>query len=269
MQLVEQGKLSLEDPLSRWLSEDWLPREILDRVRVEHLLTHTSGLGSYFNDLFDRSSRELYRRVEDYQRLVRGDTLRFEPGTRWSYSNTGMLLAGAVIERASGEDYFDYVRRHVYEPAGMTSTDCYALDQVNPNLAVGYERRMEGGQVVYENNLFKHVLRGGPAGGGYSTVEDLLRFERALRDGRLVRPATLERLWRAHPELGSPDYGLGFGVESTPRGKLVGHSGGFFGISSDLQILVDAGYTIVVLTNQGRSALPVSNLARTLILQGH
>jgi CubicO group peptidase (beta-lactamase class C family) len=268
MQLVERGKVSLEDPLSRWLDESWLPRPILDRVRVKHLLTHTSGLGSYFNEAYQRSSRELFRAVSDYKPLVRDDTLRFEPGTDWSYSNTGMLLAGAVIEKASGQDYFDYLREHVHLPAGMTSTDCYALDEVNPNLAVGYNRNLVDGKPVYRNNLFKHVMRGGPAGGGYSTAGDMLRFDRALREGKLLTKESCEALWRAYPELHSPEYGLGFGVERGPAGRAVGHSGGFFGISSDMLMYLDSGHTIVVLTNQGGAALPVTPFVTGLLGQG-
>jgi CubicO group peptidase (beta-lactamase class C family) len=267
MQLVEQGRLSLEDPVGKWLGDDWLPRALLDRVRVKHLLTHTSGLGSYFNEIYDRTSREAFRAVDDYKPLVRGDSLRFEPGTDWRYSNTGMLLAGAVIEKASGQDYFDYVRAHIYAPAGMDSTDCYSLDEVNPNLAVGYEPQRVGDRTVVRNNLYRHVLRGGPAGGGYSTVGDLLRFERALRSGRLVRPESLEQLWRPYPELHSGHYGLGFGIESTPLGKVVGHSGGFFGISAILDIHVDAGYTVAVLANQGGVAPQVAGAATRLLAQ--
>lgn len=268
MRLVEQGKVSLDDPLSRWLDESWLPRAILDRVKVKHLLTHTSGLGSYFNEAYQRSSRELFRAVSDYRPLVRGDTLRFEPGADWSYSNTGMLLAGAVIEEASGQDYFDFVREQVCRPAGMTATDCYALDEVNPNLAVGYNRNLADGKPVYRNNLYKHVMRGGPAGGGYSTVGDLLRFDRALRDGRLLKKESLEALWRPYPELHSPEYGLGFGVEQGPAGRAVGHSGGFFGISSDLLMYLDSGHTIAVLTNQGGAALPVTPFVTRMLGQG-
>jgi len=268
MQLVEQGKLSLEDPVSRWLGEDWLPKSILDRVQVRHLLTHTSGLGSYFNDTYLRSSRELFRRVDDYRPLVQGDTLAFTPGTSWQYSNTGMLLAGAVIEKASGQDYFDYVREHIATPAGMTRTDCYSLDQVNPGLAVGYDRRVTDSGVVYENNLYRHVMRGGPAGGGYSTVEDLLRFDQALRAGKLLRPSSLEQLWSAHPEIGSTEHGLGFFTERTALGRRVGHSGGFSGISSQLDMYLDAGYTVVVLTNQGGASDAISALASRLLASG-
>jgi CubicO group peptidase (beta-lactamase class C family) len=269
VQLVEQGKLSLDDPIGKHLDETWCAADVLAKVKVKHLLTHTSGLGSYFNRDFDRSSRALFRNVEDYKPLVRDETLSFEPGTRWSYSNTGMLLAGAVIERASGTDYFDYVRAHVTGPAGMTSTDCYELDRVNRNLAVGYEKeRAPDGTVFLRNNLFMHVIRGGPAGGGYSTVQDLLRFDRALREGKLASRASLDQLWSPHPEVGAPLYGYGFSVETTPVGRVVGHGGGFNGISAQLSMYLDEGYTVAVMANYGGAAPLVEQRARDLILQG-
>jgi hypothetical protein len=88
-QLVQRGRLSLDDPLSTYLSTDWLPREITDKIKIKHLLTHTSGLGSYFNDTFLGSSRLLFRELDDYKPLVADETLAFEPGTDWQYSNTG------------------------------------------------------------------------------------------------------------------------------------------------------------------------------------
>ncbi|MCB0616676.1 MAG: beta-lactamase family protein, partial [Phaeodactylibacter sp.] len=94
LQLVENGKLALNDPISKYVDESWLPKSITDKVTVYHLLSHTSGLGSYFNDTYWNGSRELYRSVEDFKPLVKGDTLQFEPGERFSYSNTGMLLLG-------------------------------------------------------------------------------------------------------------------------------------------------------------------------------
>ena len=123
MQLVEAGKLSLDDPIGKHLGEDWLPKVDKSKVKVRHLLTHTSGLGSYFTEEFDRSSRALYRTVDDWKPLVRDETLAFEPGTRWQYSNTGMHIAGAIIEKVAGTEYYDYVRRHITGPAGMTGTD--------------------------------------------------------------------------------------------------------------------------------------------------
>ena len=267
-QLVEQGKVAFEQPIGRYLDSSWVSPQISGRVTVHHLLTHTSGLGSYFNPEFVRSSRLLFRDVDDFRALVHGDTLAFEPGTAWQYSNTGYLLLGVIIERASGESYFSYIRKHITGPAGMTSTDCYELDRVNPNLAVGYERYWEGDRLRYRNNIFDHVVRGGPAGGGYSTVGDLLRFDAALRASKLVSKTSLDRLWRAYPEMKSPDYGYGFMVLQTPAGRMVGHSGGFTGISAQLAMYLDSGYTLAVLSNDGEGAPPVVLKAREWIEQG-
>jgi CubicO group peptidase (beta-lactamase class C family) len=113
--------------------------------------------------------------------LVKPESLAFEPGTKWSCNNTGMLVLGKVIEVASGQDYFAYVREHVYQPAGMINSDAYGLDRVNHNLAVGYEPEETPRGVEYRNNIFQHVIRGGPAGGGYSTVDNLTRFADVVR----------------------------------------------------------------------------------------
>ena len=270
LQLVEQGKLSLDDPISKHLAEDWLPKVDKSKVKVRHLLTHTSGLGSFFTEEWDRSSRALYRSVDDWKPVVRDETLAFEPGTQWSYSNTGMLIAGAIVEKASGTDYYAYVREHITGPAGMTNTDCYEVDKVNRRLAVGYEKEVGAdGSVTWHNNLYQHVVRGGPAGGGYSTVEDLFRFDRALRGGKLLTQESLDQLWRTYPELSDDRYGLGFVVERSPVGTIVGHSGGFNGISAVLSMYLDAGYTIAVMSNLcGGAATVVEGKARELIAQG-
>jgi CubicO group peptidase (beta-lactamase class C family) len=270
MQLVEQGKLSLDDPIAKYLGDDWLPKVDKSKVKLRHLLTHTSGLGSFFTEEWNRSSRALYRSVDDWKPIVRDETLAFEPGTKWSYSNTGLLIAGAVLEKAAGADYFDYIRSHVTGPAGMKDTDCYELDRVNKKLAIGYEKEfLADGSVVYHNNLFFHVVRGGPAGGGYSTVEDLFRFDQALRAEKLVKRDSLEQLWRTYPELADNGYGLGFFVEQSPAGRIVGHSGGFVGISAVLSMWLDAGWTVAVMSNYGDgAATEVEGKARELIAAG-
>lgn len=260
-QLAERGKLSLDDPLSEYVGEDWLPREVTEKIRLEHLLTHTSGLGSYFNDAFFRSSRALYRELDDYKPLLEGEAPAFEPGSDWSYSNTGMFLLGVVIEKVSGTSYFDYVQENVHRPAGMTDTACYDMDRPVPNLAMGYTR--EGG--LWVENTFLHVIRGGPAGGGFSTAPDLAGFARALRQGKLVSRETAERMWSPKPEVSSPDYGYGFQLGGTPEDRIVGHGGGFPGISSNLDLFLDSGLTAVVLTNVDGGAQPVQQKIRELV----
>lgn len=261
-QLAEQGKLSFEDPLSKFLP-DFPDAETASKIRIKHLLTHTSGLGSYFNQQFRESSRARWRTVDDMMQLARGDSAAFEPGTRSAYSNTGFLVLGKVIEKVTGQSYYDYVRENIFRPAGMTSTDSYELDRVTPNLALGYEKEFTDQGVSFRNNLFQHVIRGGPAGGGYSTVEDLLRFDQALRANKLVGPEYVQLLLSAKPELHSARYGYGFGVD--PERGIAGHSGGFPGISSNLDMFLGSGYTAVVLSNYGGGSMPVVQKIQDLV----
>jgi CubicO group peptidase (beta-lactamase class C family) len=253
-QLFERGKLSLEDPLAKFLPE-FPTKEWAEKIKIKHLLTHTSGLGSYFNKKFTESSRLKFRTVDDLMTLASDERPQFEPGTRWAYSNTGMLVLGKVIEKVTGQSYFDYIRDNISKPAGMINSDCYELDRVNPNLAVGYMKEYTGKGISFRNNVFEHVMRGGPAGGGYSTVEDLMRFAEALMSGKLVKAELVKEFTSAKPDLKSPDYGYGFQVNNTKR--TIGHSGGFPGISSNLSIFLDSGYTAVVLSNYSGGSGPV------------
>ena len=265
LQLVQAGKLSLEDSLGEYVGEDWLPREVTDPIQIRHLLTHTSGLGSYFNDEYMRSSRALFRELDDYKPLIADETLSFEPGTGWGYSNTGMFLLGVVIEKVTGQSYFDYVHEHVYEAAGMDDSDCFEMDRPIENLAIGYSRETRDDGLEWTNNVYKHVIRGGPAGGGFSNVGDLLAFGRALRAHRLLDAEHTEILWSAKPELGSPDYGFGFATSGAPGNRIVGHGGGFPGISANLDIYLDTGYTAAVMSNYDRGASLINDKIRELL----
>ena len=268
LQLVEQGQLSLEDPIGKYLGAEWIRPEIGSQVQIQHLLTHTSGLGSYFTDEFMNSSRTRFREIDDYQPIVRGDSLVFTPGAQWRYSNTGFLLLGAILEQVTGASYYDYVRDHIFTPAGMADTDSYSMDEVTPNLALGYERAGElpGGGVRWRSNVLEHVVRGGPAGGGYSTAPDLLRFANALREHRLLSADMTRLMTTPKPALNSPEYGYGFGFWD--GGRVVGHTGGFPGISAVLQIGLDRPETIVVLANYGQASMPVVQRADELLAIG-
>jgi CubicO group peptidase (beta-lactamase class C family) len=264
-QLVERGKLSFDEPLAKFMP-DFPSKEAAEKIKVKHLLSHTAGLGSYFNRKFQESSRELYRTVDEMLKLAQDEKMAFEPGSRWQYSNTGMLVLGKVIEKASGQDFFEYIRENIYKPAGMTNSDCYELDRVNPNLAVGYEKEFNDKGYTFQNNIFKHVMRGGPAGGGYSTVEDLHRFALALRAGKLVGAEYVKLLLSAKPELNSPNYGYGFQITAEPR--TAGHGGGFPGISSNLEMFLDSGYIAVVMSNYGGASRAASEKMRELVMAG-
>lgn len=254
MRLVEKKRIALDDRLDKFLDESWLPSQITNKITIRHLLTHSSGLGSYFNEVYDRSSRALFRKLDDYRPLIRNEKLAFEPGSRYHYSNTGMFLLGVVIEKVTGEDYFDHIRKVIYQPAGMKDTDCYEMDYPVPNLAIGYSRDPKS-PYGWQNNLYKHVIKGGPAGGGFSTVKDLHTFALALLGGKYVSPDSLKKMWT--DQLGA-NYGFGFTVSQGPAGRVVGHSGGFPGINSRLDIYPDAGYIVAVMSNIDNGAGPLA-----------
>jgi CubicO group peptidase (beta-lactamase class C family) len=241
-------------------------KETAEKVKIKHLLCHTSGLGSYFNKKFWESSRLLYRNLEDYKPLIKDDKPQFEPGTKWRYSNTGMFLLGAVIEKASGMNYFDYIRENIYKPAGMINSDCFEMDRPVPNLAIGYVKKYDDKGFYWRNNIYDHVVKGGPAGGGFSTVEDLLKFAQALRNNTLISSESFQLLTTPKPELNSPRYGYGFTISKKGDETIVGHSGGFTGIRSALRIFKKSGYTFAVMSNYSSGVTPVREKLESLLL---
>jgi CubicO group peptidase (beta-lactamase class C family) len=257
-QLVEAGKLSFDDPLAKYVPDYPNPRAAR-QIRIGHLLSHTAGLGSYLGSGISSSRAAT---VDEMLRFARDSEPAFTPGSRWDYSNTGFLVLGKVIEKASGQSYFDYVREHVLVPAGMRGTEWYAKDRLPPQAAIGYDREHERGPGAYSDHLAALPYRGGPAGGGYSTAPDMLRFAEAFRTGRLVSPAMVRVL--TTPKPASPEYGYGFTVD--PEGGVVGHSGGFEGTSTNMDLFLEDGYTAIVLSNYGRSGMmSIVNRMRELV----
>lgn len=179
------------------------------------------------------------------------------------------LALGLVIEKVSGQDYFDYIREHVYRSAGMTNSDAYDLEFDTPNLTIGYTREGAGGasQGPRRNNLFLHVVKGGPAGGGFSTGEDLFQFAQALRGHKLLDPEHTERVLKGKVAAFGPEtkYGYGFMDEAHHGKRVVGHGGGFPGISAQLDIYLDQGYTLAVLSNYDGGATSVARKVRELL----
>ena len=137
-QLVERGKLSFTDTVGKLLP-DYPNKEVADKVTVHHLLTHTSGIPNYINEKFQANLNNL-KTVADYLPLFANDPLSFEPGAKWQYSNSGFTVLGLIVEKVSGQNYYDYVKEHIFKPAGMVNTDSYERDKEISNLAVGYTR---------------------------------------------------------------------------------------------------------------------------------
>ena len=188
-QLAERGKLSFNDTVGKLLPD--YPNKEVAKVTVHQLLTHTSGMGSYHNEAYF-SNLDKMKTVGDPLRLFVNDRLAFEPGTRWQYSNSGYVVLGLIIEKVSGQDYFDYVKQHIFKPAGMVNTDSYEISKSVPNLALGYTRMQfgRGPDPSGPRRQNSRPAKGSPAGGGYSRVEDMLKFSVALRSERLLIRST-------------------------------------------------------------------------------
>jgi CubicO group peptidase (beta-lactamase class C family) len=246
LQLVEQGKLALDDPVGKHL-RGYPNEEVASKVTVRHLLTHTGGTGDIFGPEYDRNRLSL-REHADYVRLYGARGPSFEPGSRFEYSNYGFVLLGAIVEAASGESYYDYVRENVFAPAGMTSTDSLPESDDVPNRSIGYTGPFPGSR---QPNTDWLPWRGTAAGGGYSTVGDLLRFAEALTGHELLSPASTELLLAGKVDLGyGAGYAFGFFDARDDEGNgWVGHGGGAPGMNGDLLIYPRSGYVVAVLAN--------------------
>ncbi len=252
-QLSEQGKLSYDDPVAKFLGADWLPEKISKKVLIKHLLSHTSGIGISDGDdnevYLERYVGEKVSRVDQYQALTQKAFFKSNPGRESSYSNIGFHLLGAVIEKASGQEYDNYVRAHIFEPAGMTKTGFDELDELDSGTARGYVKRLEDGKISWQSNASKCNWKGTPAGGAYSTVGDLLKFEQALKNDRLVSKETRNLLFTPRGELGAKSYGYGFSVREVGGQRKVGHTGGYIGINNHFSMYLNNGFTVIILSN--------------------
>lgn len=224
-QLVSQGKLSFTEKLIKILP-DYPNREAASKITIGQLVTMTSGIGDFFNEKFEAADKSKIRSLKDYLPFFVNDPLIFEPGTDKRYSNGGYLVLGLVIEKLSGKDYYDYVRENIFKPAGMSSSDSFAIDALPPNTAVGYASQPSGKRTP---NVAELPARGSSAGGGYSTADDMLRFSIALKTKKLVIPN---------------DDGT-FPAEFTGAG----FAGGSPGVNSLFIASSKTGYTLVVLSN--------------------
>ena len=249
LKLQEEGKLSVDDKLSKFIPD--YPRG--DEVTIHHLLTHTSGIHSYTSkpDFSDTVTVEV-KKPEDLIETFKDDEFDFDPGEKWLYNNSGYFLLGYIVEKVSGESFADYLKNNLFEPLSMDNTGIHHWKPILEHEATGYS---------YENGKFHNALdwdmsRGGGAGALYSTVGDLYHWNEAVFNGKVLGESSLEAAFtpvtlndgsKANAMGGKYGYGWMF---SEVRGmKEIAHGGGLNGWSAYLTRYPKQNFTVSVLSN--------------------
>jgi CubicO group peptidase (beta-lactamase class C family) len=243
MMLAEQGKLSIEDPITKFFLDapvSWR------HVKVKNLLSHTGGFTDYpknFDMRRDYTEDQLLKIVERIP-------LAYPPGSKWSYSNLGYLTLGVLIHRVSGQFYGDFLRDRVFEPLGMTTTRIISEEDIIPNRAAGY--RLVKGELKNQEWVSPKVNTTAD-GSLYFSIVDLAKWESALREKKLVSDESYKLMWTPFVlKDGKPNtdgYGFGWFIGNTNGHRVIEHEGEWQGFTTNISRYVDDGLTVVVLAN--------------------
>jgi serine beta-lactamase-like protein LACTB len=261
MQLVEAGKLDLDAPVQKYVPE--FPEKKFP-ITTRQLLTHTSGVRNYRRGEPERTDH--FDRLIDTFFIFKDDSLEFEPGTKYAYSTFGYVLLGVVIERASGTSFPDYMRDHIFKPAGMKITQPDDARVNIPNRAQGYTPKT---YAVF-NGDYKHGRPMDssyklPAGGFVSTAEDMARFAIAVMDGVLIKPETLAMMAVEQKTKDGAPTGYSFGWYAGNKRnppESIWHGGVQSGFTADLWLVRKERFAVVILTNlEGGGALGLEKLS--------
>ncbi len=244
LMLVEQGKLSLDDDLHKYLPD--YP-DTGAKISIENLLTHTSGIKSYTSDLKWRSMWRQDMTVQQIIDITKDDPLEFPPGTKWKYDNTGYILLGAIIEKVSGLSYADYVRKNIFEPLGMKHSYYGSNSAVIPGRASGYSRNAGN----WVNATYLSMTQPYAAGSLMSSVDDLAIWDAAVSAGKLLSKASWDRAFTPYKLANGDDthYGYGWVIDAYDGHTIVRHNGGIFGYVSEVARLPDDHVYVAMLTN--------------------
>lgn len=246
LQLQEDGKIDLNTPIGKYL-ENYPNDKIRESATISQLLTHTAGLPNFYvTNFLDRCKFD-FKEVKDFLPLFENDTLLSEPGEEYNYDAAGYVLLGLIIEKVTGSSYYDYLEENIFQRAKMPNTAAYNVDAIIENKANGYTFAGDTTKPL-KNNVF-YLSKASPGGFHYSTVEDLFNFNQALFNNKLINQKTLDLM--IEPRVKGYNTHLGYGIDVNQRYDeiILGHSGGWYGISGEIIYLPKSDYTITILSN--------------------
>lgn len=252
LQLVEQGKIKLDGKVS-----DYLPdyrKDIGEKVTVHHLLTHTSGIPSYTGQpgFIENVSRNPYK-VNEFVKKYASGNLEFEPGSKFSYNNSGYFLLGAIIEQVTGKSYEQVLKETILDPVGMKNTGYDHHNTIIPKRASGYSKTADG----YANAGYLDMSIPYAAGSMYSTVEDLYLWDQALYTDKLISAQSKALMYKPFLQ----DYAYGWGVRNASFKhnnqpvQVIAHGGGINGFTTTIVRYPSEKNLIVMLDNTGTGYL--------------
>jgi CubicO group peptidase (beta-lactamase class C family) len=255
--LEERGKLKVEDPVKKYLPD---APAAWDKMTIFHVLTHTAGIPNFTSFPDYQPTEAIPTTPEKLIARFRDKPLEFEPGEKWNYSNSGYVLLGYLIEKISGESYEKFVQENIFTPLGMKDSGYDSNSAVIARRAAGYAPSPNGPL----NAGFVHMSIPFAAGALYSTTEDMLRWEQGLFGGKVLSPASLQKMTTPFKS----DYAFGLQVHTVNGHKVIDHSGGIEGFSTMLAYYPEDKLTLVALANlaPASSGAIVSQLA--LLAQG-
>ncbi len=254
MQLVEKGKLRLNEKVSEIISD--YPKKNGDKITIHYLLTHTSGIPNYtdFPDFFNKVSRNPYT-PEELVKSFWDKDLEFEPGTKFNYSNSGYILLGYIIEKITGKPYAEVLNENIFEPLNMINSGYENFSEVLPKRASGYNRFID----QYSNAPYLDSSVPFSAGGIYSTVEDLYKWDQALYSDKLLSQKNKEKMFTGFLDAFGMKYAYGWGVGKELIGKdsiaIIRHGGSINGFNALLVRIINNQQLIVLLNNTGNTNL--------------
>ncbi len=266
LMLAEQGKLSLTDEITKFLPN--YPTQGR-KITVEHLLTHTSGIVSYTGIPEWRPQMRKDVSLDEMIAVFKDKPMEFAPGERWNYNNSGYVLLGAIIEKASGMKYGEFIEKNIFAPLEMKRSFYDSTSRIIPRRAAGYSRSKDG----FVNAEYLSMSWPHAAGSLISTVDDLALWDAALYTDKIVKQESLKRAWKAFPlNDGRPaKYGYGWGLSSLEGHPVISHGGGINGFTCDSIRLPDDRVYVAILTNRdsgvGRLSQKIAALAAGITLR--
>ncbi|MBZ9629790.1 beta-lactamase family protein [Salegentibacter sp. LM13S] len=269
LQLYEAGKIDLKTPIGKYL-EDYPNKKVRNSVTISQLLTHTAGLPNFYVTNFLDRCKFGFKEVKDFVPLFVNDSLLSEPGTEYNYDAAGYVLLGLIIEEVTGSTYYDYLTENIFQIAKMPNTAAFEVDAIVRNKANGYTFAGDTTKPL-KNNIY-YLSKASPGGFHYSTVEDLFNFNKALFNHTLLSEKTLNLM--IEPRVKGYNTHLGYGIDVDQRYDeiILGHSGGWYGISGEIIYFPESDYTITILSNVDSSMdtgqAMVSEFFKTLIAGG-